>query len=252
MLCCTFTARNVSSVIFCSVGESTDHLHNFCCVKKETGSLIPLLLMKVIRDLSHIHWAKWVYALKCNTYHDTEKDNCKIHCSCVLCLIQIEVEKDLVLFMIQGQGVDEEPTQVLEINSYTSEIKVLRSVDYEQYKTLKVRRNFKKISKWKVKAMHGVRFDYFVFPLQLKFKALDREKHELETHLGIYIEILDTNDNPPKFLFEKYTFTIKESTSQGNFLIWKEILFKLLMLWCQNYVFVTVNLNNIIIISFWY
>lgn len=85
--------------------------------------------------------------------------------------------------------------------------------------------------------MHGVRFDYFIvlaFPLQLKFKAFDREKHELETQLGIYIEILDSNDNPPKFLFEKYTFTIKESALQGNFLIWKEMLFKLLMLRCQN------------------
>ncbi|CAI5648021.1 unnamed protein product [Oreochromis niloticus] len=100
---------------------------------------------------------------------------------------KIEVEKDLVLFMIQGQGVDEEPTQVLEINPYTGEIKVLRSVDCEQYQTLK-----------------------------LKFKAFDREKHELETQLGIYIEILDSNDNPPKFLFEKYTFTIKESALQGT------------------------------------
>lgn len=144
MLCCTFTARIFSSVISCSVGESTDHLHNFCCVKKETGSLIPLLLMKVIRDLSHIHWVKWVHALKCNTYYEIEKDNSKIHCCCVSCLVQIEVEKDLVLFMIQGQGVDEEPTQVLEINPYTGEIKVLRSVDCEQYQTLKVRRNFKK------------------------------------------------------------------------------------------------------------
>lgn len=129
--------------------------------------------------------------------------------------------------MIQGQY--EEPTQMLEINSYTGEIKVLRSVDYEQHQTLKVRRNLKK-NLWKVKAMHGVRFDYFIFPFQLKFKALDREKHEIETQLGISIDILDTNDNPPKFLFEKYTFTMKESTSQGNFLIWKEILFKLLML----------------------
>ncbi|KAL3974686.1 hypothetical protein ACER0C_023312 [Sarotherodon galilaeus] len=100
---------------------------------------------------------------------------------------KIEVEKDLVLFMIQGQGVDEEPTQVLEINPYTGEIKVLRSVDCEQYQTLK-----------------------------LKFKAFDRENHELETQLGIYIEILDSNDNPPKFLFEEYTFTIKESTLQGT------------------------------------
>lgn len=237
MLCCTFTARNVSSVIFCSVGESTDHLHNFCCVKKETGSLKPLLLMKVIRDLSHIHWAKWVYALKCNTYHEIRKDNSKIHCSCVLCLIQIEVEKDLVLFMIQGQGVDEEPTQVLEINSYTGEIKVLRSVDYEQYQTLKVRRNLKKkLMESKSYAWSEV-WLFLAFPLQLKFKAFDREKHEIETQLGIYIEILDTNDNPPKFLFEKYTFTIKESTSQGNFLIWKGILFTIVMLLQWNYDF---------------
>ncbi len=55
--------------------------------------------------------------------------------------LQIDVEKDLTLFRIHGQGVDEEPKGVLQINERTGEIMVHRPVDYEEFQVLKVRRN---------------------------------------------------------------------------------------------------------------
>ncbi|XP_030590439.1 cadherin-like protein 26 [Archocentrus centrarchus] len=100
---------------------------------------------------------------------------------------KIDIEKDLVLFKIHGQGVDLEPKNVLEINEYTGEITVLRPVDSEEYSTLK-----------------------------LTFQALDRQNHEIDTQLGIHIQIVDSNNNPPIFKLEKYNISIKESTLQGT------------------------------------
>lgn len=62
--------------------------------------------------------------------------------------------------------------------------------------------------------------NFFVhFAPKLTFQALDREKHVVDTQLGVEILILDSNDNPPKFDPEKYEISIKESRSQGNFLM---------------------------------
>lgn len=68
---------------------------------------------------------------------------------------------------------------------------------------------------------HGGGFDKFkilTFALQLTFQALDQENNAIDTQLGIHIEILDSNDNPPIFKLEKYNINIKESALQGNFL----------------------------------
>ncbi|XP_040920169.1 cadherin-13 isoform X2 [Toxotes jaculatrix] len=105
-------------------------------------------------------------------------------------LDKISVEKTLTLFKISGQGVDKEPKDTLEINSSTGEITVKRPVDYEQFNELK-----------------------------LVFQALDKESHVIDTQLGIEIQIIDSNDNPPKFDQELYEITIEESKSQGTGLI---------------------------------
>lgn len=71
-----------------------------------------------------------------NTVHEC----CNI--CCVLCLLQINVEKNLTLYKIHGPGVDKDPKGVLEINEHTGEITVCKPVDYEEYQSFTVRRNF--------------------------------------------------------------------------------------------------------------
>ncbi|XP_076596261.1 cadherin-like protein 26 isoform X2 [Chaetodon auriga] len=99
----------------------------------------------------------------------------------------IKVEKDLSLFEIKGQGVDEDPIGILQINRETGEITVHGPVDYEKYKVFKI-----------------------------IFQAFDKEKHILDTQLGVEIQIKDSNDNPPKFDSEWQEISIKESTVQGT------------------------------------
>ncbi|KAF3697091.1 Cadherin-2 Neural cadherin [Channa argus] len=99
----------------------------------------------------------------------------------------VKVEKTLSLFQIQGQGVDEEPKGILQINQYTGEITVHGIVDYEKFNVLK-----------------------------MKFKAFDKLSHELDTRLGIEIRVIDSNDNAPKFEHERYEISIQESTMQGT------------------------------------
>ncbi|KAM9350587.1 cadherin-like protein 26 isoform 2-T2 [Symphorus nematophorus] len=100
---------------------------------------------------------------------------------------KIQIEKNLVLFKIHGQGVDEEPKDVLQINEYTGEITVHCPIDYEKHKSLK-----------------------------LVFQAINRTNNIVDTRLGIEITIIDGNDNPPMFEREKYEITIQESTAQGT------------------------------------
>ncbi|KAG7228149.1 hypothetical protein INR49_013432 [Caranx melampygus] len=102
----------------------------------------------------------------------------------------IKVEKSLTLFEIHGQGVDEDPKGILQINNRTGEITVHGPVDYEQYNKIK-----------------------------LVFLALDRDSHIIDTRLGIDISVLDANDHPPIFDHPVYEVTIKESTMQGTALI---------------------------------
>ena len=51
---------------------------------------------------------------------------------------------------------------------------------------------------------------------QLTFEALNAENRKVSTRLGITIDILDANDNPPKFDHEMYQITVNESTLQGK------------------------------------
>ncbi|XP_061591780.1 cadherin-like protein 26 isoform X2 [Cololabis saira] len=103
---------------------------------------------------------------------------------------RIKVEKSLSLFKIHGQGVDEEPMNILEINEKTGDISVLGAVDYEKHKVLK-----------------------------LTFQAYDMVQGDLDTQLGIMIDIIDSNDNPPKFSKEIYRVFIEESALQGTVVV---------------------------------
>ncbi|XP_026224555.1 cadherin-like protein 26 isoform X2 [Anabas testudineus] len=91
---------------------------------------------------------------------------------------------------IQGQGVDEEPKNILQIDESTGEITINGPVDHERFKVL-----------------------------MLKFQAFDKLSSSVETNLGIEVRILDSNDNPPRFDQDMYQITIDESTEQGTDLI---------------------------------
>ncbi|XP_064779468.1 cadherin-like protein 26 isoform X3 [Oncorhynchus masou masou] len=52
---------------------------------------------------------------------------------------------------------------------------------------------------------------------ELTFEARDASNNALDTRLGVEVEILDINDNPPVFQRNTYTINLKESTSQGDF-----------------------------------
>ncbi|KAM3618600.1 uncharacterized protein V6R79_022190 [Siganus canaliculatus] len=103
---------------------------------------------------------------------------------------RVQLEKNLNFFKIFGQGVEKEPKGILQIHENTGEITVLGPVDYEKFHTLKV-----------------------------TFQALNEKNMVIETQLGIEIQVIDFNDNPPKFDAEQYEVTVEESTIQGTDLI---------------------------------
>ncbi|XP_021471254.1 cadherin-13 [Oncorhynchus mykiss] len=101
----------------------------------------------------------------------------------------VQIEKAFrVGFHLHGQGVDLEPRGKLSINTDTGDIVVHGELDYELYQKLK-----------------------------LTFEARDTSNNALDTRLGVEVEILDINDNPPVFQSNTYTINLKESTSQGDF-----------------------------------
>ncbi|XP_071401045.1 cadherin-2-like isoform X2 [Centroberyx affinis] len=102
----------------------------------------------------------------------------------------IEVEKKFTLLKLNGQGVEMDPKNILQVNSETGEVTVHGKVDYEQYNKL-----------------------------ELTFEAHDTNKNVVDTRLGVEVQILDINDNPPIFERQTYEIDLKESTSQGTFLL---------------------------------
>ncbi|XP_029012877.1 cadherin-like protein 26 isoform X2 [Betta splendens] len=100
---------------------------------------------------------------------------------------RIHIEKNFILFQIEGQGVNDEPKGIVRINEYTGELTVYGPVDHEKFKSLK-----------------------------LKFLARNKASGLVDTRLSIEITIIDENDNAPKFDMEIYQITIEESTTQGT------------------------------------
>lgn len=63
-------------------------------------------------------------------------------------------------------------------------------------------------------------FDYeMYFVSQLIFQAFRKEKDDINEEMGINIDIIDTNDNEPKFNNHMYEVTIEETPSQSKILI---------------------------------
>ncbi|XP_034151609.1 cadherin-2 isoform X2 [Esox lucius] len=103
---------------------------------------------------------------------------------------KIETEKEFqVGFHLRGQGVDLEPKDKLFIETTTGEVFVNGELDYE-----------------------------FCSVLKLTFEAKDKFDKTLNSRLGVEVEILDINDNPPVFQPSKHTVNLKENVSQGEVL----------------------------------
>ncbi|XP_051515748.1 cadherin-like protein 26 isoform X2 [Myxocyprinus asiaticus] len=112
-----------------------------------------------------------------------------LHATVLLPLIELE-KTYLVNFELKGEGVDQEPKNILLINRDTGEIDVYGKVDYEAMDMDK--------------------------RLNLQFEARNRSNNVVDTRLGVEIKILDINDNPPVFQLEKYEVTVNESLAQGK------------------------------------
>uniref|UniRef100_A0A9J8CCC9 Cadherin 26, tandem duplicate 2 n=1 Tax=Cyprinus carpio carpio TaxID=630221 RepID=A0A9J8CCC9_CYPCA len=93
----------------------------------------------------------------------------------------------LINYVLRGQGVDEEPKNILSIDQ-SGVIYVHRKMDYE----------------------HGPKI------LHLAFEARNQYNKEVDTRLGVEIKILDVNDNAPKFQKSVYEVTVDESHDQGK------------------------------------
>ncbi|KAM4736722.1 cadherin-like protein 26 [Anableps anableps] len=106
------------------------------------------------------------------------------------CLGKINIATGLSIFELHGPGSDEEPMNLLKIDSKTAEVWLMNPVDREEYDIL-----------------------------MLIFQAFKNGKDVIDTELGINIEIIDTNDNKPKFDNEIYEVTIEETPLQGTELI---------------------------------
>ncbi|MEQ2312740.1 hypothetical protein AMECASPLE_034311 [Ameca splendens] len=104
-------------------------------------------------------------------------------------LDRVDIDPNLNVFEITGQGINEEPRELLEINKKSGRVYVLGPVDYEKFQTLK-----------------------------LIIKAHSKN-NQILTQVGINFEIIDANDNPPIFNQTMYETTINESTLQGTGLI---------------------------------
>ncbi|KAL0181661.1 hypothetical protein M9458_024067, partial [Cirrhinus mrigala] len=91
----------------------------------------------------------------------------------------------LVEFGLKGKGVDEDPKGVLSIDPNTGVIRVHRKVDYEQFSVL-----------------------------MLTFQARNKSNLAIDTQLGMEVNILDINDNPPVFQRKVYDITVNEAAKQ--------------------------------------
>ncbi|XP_063071878.1 cadherin-13 [Engraulis encrasicolus] len=104
---------------------------------------------------------------------------------------QIHVERKYrVAFELHGSGVDEEPKGLLSINEETGIVMVHYKIDYEQYKLLK-----------------------------LSFVARNTSNLATDTKLGVEIVVVDINDNAPIFQNTPYVAYVKESATQGSYVL---------------------------------
>ncbi|XP_056126664.1 cadherin-like protein 26 isoform X2 [Rhinichthys klamathensis goyatoka] len=103
---------------------------------------------------------------------------------------KIELDRSyLVRYELKGQGVDLEPTGILDIDR-DGKVSVYRKVDFENKQGIKV--------------------------LKATFEAKTKSNNEVDARLGVHIQILDINDHAPKFQQSVYQVTVNESHAQGK------------------------------------
>uniref|UniRef100_A0A3B5R9S0 Cadherin domain-containing protein n=1 Tax=Xiphophorus maculatus TaxID=8083 RepID=A0A3B5R9S0_XIPMA len=101
--------------------------------------------------------------------------------------VSINIATDIRLTEIHGPGVDKEPLNLFKIDNMTAKIWVMQPVDREKHD------HFKVISK--------------------------NQKGDINEEMGINVDIIDTNDNEPKFNNHMYEVTIEETPSQSKIFI---------------------------------
>ncbi|KAL1021473.1 hypothetical protein UPYG_G00013760 [Umbra pygmaea] len=152
----------------------------------ETNSLLLTLFLGIVsvscEELLHRQKRDWIIA----DYMIVEGP----HKEYPYYLGTIEVDKKLqMVFHLRGQGVDLDPKDKLSIDLRTGDVFVKGELDYETYQVLK-----------------------------LTFEAIDESINEVDTKLGVELQILDINDNPPVFQKDTFMINLKESTSQRDYL----------------------------------
>ncbi|KAJ3585830.1 hypothetical protein NHX12_012238 [Muraenolepis orangiensis] len=93
---------------------------------------------------------------------------------------KIELDNEFTVLKLSGQGVDQDPKNILEINQTSGEINVLGKVHFEAYDTV---------------------------------------KNKVDTRLSVEVQILDINDHAPTFSQSYYEVNLRESNSQGAYVI---------------------------------
>ncbi|XP_032421323.1 cadherin-like protein 26 isoform X2 [Xiphophorus hellerii] len=102
---------------------------------------------------------------------------------------KIEIDSSLNIVEVTGQGMTEEPRDLISLSEKEGHVIIKGPVDYEKYTILK-----------------------------LIIRAQSKKNHTW-TKVGVNFEIIDANDNPPIFSKTAYEITINESTLQGTELI---------------------------------
>nr|XP_015220261.1 PREDICTED: histamine H3 receptor [Lepisosteus oculatus] len=149
----------------------------------------------------------------------------------VVVTINLERENGL-RFKLRGKGVDEDPKGILGFDETTRSVIVYGSIDYEEHQAL-----------------------------NLTIEATIDATNVKYAQLGIEIIILNINDNPPRFQWERYETTIKESMVQGVFCIPLYVPYMLTGRWtfgktlCKlwlvmDYLMCTSSVFNIVLISY--
>ncbi|KAK7131874.1 hypothetical protein R3I93_018440 [Phoxinus phoxinus] len=103
---------------------------------------------------------------------------------------KIELERSyLFRYQLRGQGVDEEPKGILNID-HEGYVLVYKKLDFENKQGIKI--------------------------VKSTFEARNSSNNEVDTRLGVHIQILDINDHAPEFQPSVYEVTVDESLAQGK------------------------------------
>lgn len=186
--------------------------------------------MKAIKDLSHIHWAQWV---------STRSHNAWMWITHITRFLKIITKYAALVFSLPTDSNWEEshPFQDVWSRCWSGTQRHITNQqshrgDYcsppcglWEIQTFEGSKEFSggAILHWSQSTQSvcvGVCNSYFTIhalPLQLTIQAFENDV--IDTQLGIDIQIIDSNDNSPKFDPDRYEISIPESTKQGQCLL---------------------------------